>query len=498
MASGVFDPVKFIKTRIDAEEAWTKQFKEGKVIRLEDLGSQDKNPFVELYPEHAKLLTNPHLGQQHRMQDLRVIHQYPNRGMSTFIVLPKDFAKPGQVSNYFGAPIDLVADYCVEAPHQEKMPPLVPMILDPKEYLEKPELLELYKPLFQRLYSAGRGDLLVSANRMEDCLTYQELGIDWTTFKNRQTSFWAEQGIDRVGNYKRGDLPEKKPSEYLGERMAWLEILGLKDHANDIKRIIFDEKDVIFACDVAAILQTLHISPILYSHKTTTALHDPFDSQQLWAVGIPYIQTVTRWPVEKALRHLPSALTIGLILAYLAYARFVSAPPELLPQFPYIVAWTWEETRRVLEIVLNDAEILPEHDQVNLTEHDHVTALGEGDKKRATTTGDSIPRLSRQIAALHSEKFSSVKQASRAFVRVIPAVGSRWTPGDPRLKWVTRLLEHEVQGKGLAGKADQLLELIWSRGLYQEPPPILRYEPDFRIYDHSELIKELRSQKATY
>jgi len=111
--------------------------------------------------------------------------------------------------------------------------------------------------------------------------------------------------------------------------------------------------------------------------------------------------------------------------------------------------------------------------------------------------GDSIPELSRQIAALHSEKFSSVKQAIRAFVRVIPAVGSLWTPDGPRLKWVARLLEHEVQGKELAGKADQLLELIWSRGLYQEPPPILRYKPDFRIYDLSELIKELQSRKAT-
>jgi len=333
---------------------------------------------------------------------------------------------------------------------------------------------------------------------MEDCLTYQKFGVDWTTFKERQTSFWAKQGVDKAGTYKRGDLPGKKPSEYLGEIMAWLEILGLKDYANDIKRIIFDEKDVMFACDVAAILQTLHIGPILYSHKTTTALHDPFDSRQLWAVGIPYIQAVTRWPVEKALRHLPSALTIALILGYLAYARFVPAsPPELPPHFPYIVSWTPEETRRVLEIVLNDIDILPEHDKVNLTKHNLVTALGTRDKTRATTAGDSILGLSRQMAALHSEKFSSVKQATRAFVRVIPAVGSIWTRDDPKLKWVTRLLEHEVQGKGLVGKADQLLELIWSRGLYQELPPILRYKPDFRIYDLSELIKDLPSRKTT-
>lgn len=489
MASAVFDPAKFIKTRIEVEKEWRKRFKEGKVkITLEDLGSQDKNPFVQLYPEHIKLLTKPHLGQQHRMQDLRVIQQYPNRGLSTFIVLPTDFTKPGQASNYYGAPMDVVADYCVEAPHSERMPPLVPMILEPEEYLKKAELLELYKPLFQRLYSAGKGDLLVFANRMEDCLTYEKFGIDWATFKNQQISFWADQGIDKAGTYKRGDLPEKKPSEYLGERMAWLKILGLEDHANDINRIVLAEKDVMFACDVASIIQTLHISPILYSHKTTTAVHDPFDSRQLWAVGIPYIQKVTSWPVERALRHLPSALTLALILAYLAYARFVPAPPELPPRFPYIVSRTSEEAKRVLEIALNEPGILEGYDQVNLTSHNHVTALRVRGEQHAMTTAESFLQLSEHIVALHSEKFSSVKQAIRTYVRVIPAVGSLWTPDDRKLKWLTRLLEREVRGKGLAGKADELLELIWSRGLYQEPPPILRYQPHFRIYDLSELI----------
>lgn len=485
MASTVFDPVKFIKTRIDAEDAWKNKFKEGKVITLEDLGSQDKNPFIELYPEHTKLLTNAHLGQQHRMQGIRVIHQYPGRGMSTFIVLRTDFKKPEQISNYYGAPIDLVADYCVRAPSPENMPPLVPMILEPKEYLEKPELLKLYKPLFERLHDAGRGDLLVYANRMEDCLTYQKVGTDWATFKGKQIRFWRDKGIDKAGTYKRGHLPKIKPSDYLGERMAWLEILGLEDYANDIKRIVLDEKDVMFACNVAAILQVLHISPILYSHKTTTALHDPFDSRQLWAVGIPYIQMVTRWPVEKALRHLPSALTIASILGYLAYAGFMQDTSALPPQFPYIVSRTSEETKRVMDIVLNDTDILQGNNQINLTMHDHVTALGARDEKRATVASDRILELSRQIVELHSEKFSAVKQAIRASMRVVPAVGSQWTPDDPRLNWVTRLLEREVQGKGLLEKADRLLELIWSEGLYREPPPILRYQPDFRIYDLS-------------
>ncbi|HEX76874.1 MAG TPA: hypothetical protein G4O03_00420 [Dehalococcoidia bacterium] len=497
MARAVFDPVKFIKTRIEAEDAWKEKFRQGKLeIKLEELGSQDKNPFVQVYPEHAKLLATPHLGQQHRMQDLRVIQQYPNRGLSTFIVLPIDFTKPEQVSSYYGAPMDVVADYCVEAPHPEKMPPLVPMILEPEEYLKKAELLELYKPLFQRLHNAGKDDLLVFANRMEDCLTYQKFGIDWTTFKKRQINFWANQGIDKVGTYKRGDLPERKPSEYLGERMAWLEILALEEHANDIKRIVLDEKNVMFACDVASIIQTLHISPILYSHKTTTAVHDPFDSRQLWAVGIPYIETVTSWPVEKALRHLPSAVTLALILAYLAYARFVPAPPELPPQFPYIVSWTSEETKRTLEIALREPDILLRYDQVSLTSHNHEAALAIRDKERAMTTADSFLQLRERIVALHSERFSSVKQAIRAFVRVIPAIGSLWTPEDWKLKWLTRLLEREVQGKGLAGKADQLLELIWSKGLYQEPPPILRYQPHFRIYDLSELITKTMRPKS--
>lgn len=490
MASTVFDPVNFVKTRKEAEDEWRKRFREGKVkITLEELASQDKNPFIQVYPEHTKLLSSPHLGQQHRMQDLRVIQQYQNRGLSTFIALRTDFTKPEQVSNYFGASIDVVADYCVEVPHPEKMPPLIPMILDPEDYLKKADLLELYKPLFQRLHDAGKGDLLVFANRMEDCLTYQKFGKDWATLKKEQIAYWADQGIDKVGTYKRGDLPGRKPSEYLGERIAWLEILGLEDHANDIRRIVLDEKDVMFACDVASILQTLHISPILYSHKTTTTLHDPFDSRQLFAVGIPYMQKVTSWPVDQAVRHLPSVLVLAMILGYLAYIRFVPAPPESPPQLPYIISQTAEETRRVLEIVLKDPAILQSYDEVNLSSHKHVAALGARDEKEAINTADAILRLMKQVVDLHQERFSAVKQAIRAYVRVIPVVGSLWTRDDPNFKWLTRLFEREAQGQGLVGKADKLLEAFWSRGLHSEPAPILKYQPDFRIYDLSQLAR---------
>lgn len=486
MASTVFNPANFIKKRKEVEDEWRRSFREGRVeIKLEELGSQDKNPFVKVYPEHTKLLSSPHLGQQHRMQDLRVIQQYQNRGMSTLIVLPTDFKSAGKVSNYFGAPIDVVADYCVEVPHPEKMPPLIPMILDPEEYLKKPELLQLYKPLFQRLHNAGKGDLLVFANRMEDCLTYQKLGEDWTTFKKRKIRFWADKGIDKAGTYKRGDLPEKKPSQYLGERIAWLNILGLENYADDIGRIVFDEKDVMFACDVASVLQTLHISPILYSHKMTTALHDPFDTRQLFAIGIPYMQKVIKWPVDKALKHLPFVFTLATILGYVAYSRFVQGPPP--EPLPYIISKTVEDTRRVLEIALNAPGLIDSYDKFNRVYRKHNEAVGARDNKGATNTADDIFRLRELIAGIHKEKFSDVKQAIRAYVRVIPAVGSLWTSDDSRLGWLTRLFEREVQGRGLVGQADRLLEALWKRGLYREAAPILTYQPDFRIYDLSRI-----------
>lgn len=46
-------------------------------------------------------------------------------------------------------------------------------------------------------------------------------------------------------------------------------------------------------------------------------------------------------------------------------------------------------------------------------------------------------------------------------------------------------------------KADKLLETFWSKSLHKGLPPVLKYQPDFRIYDLRQLTRDKRIRLAT-
>lgn len=491
-----FDYDTYVKGLIEKERALRDQWstipfkiKDLATSESDDGYQPDRSPFVQLYPEHRVFLQHHTMVQQHRMEYVRVANQgHHNEVLSTFVVLRTDESFLRNPSDYFGTTIEQVAKLCDPSDKRMGIPAMIPMILDPEQYLTSPDLRDLYAPVFRYLHSKGQGDIVVYANRLEDLLA-MDLGYgSWTVFRQRQTEPFTKAGVGGIQLRKKGALPAVGIDGYLGERVAWLRLLKLNGFAQDIERLATEavnKKNVGLARDIAFIVQQLFLTPIFYAHKTTVALHAPFDTSE------SLIQ-----PLEKYVRYLEKRLqaedeanaeAVALLMMTVAWITARALTEGQGITLPWFIAETRDALETCQDIVQKADPLFDMSNNLNNSSAGLVRQLGRQSKSGIQTTANELLDIRGALMQLKMERFKDVRNVTRVLVRLTPAAISLATSAIPDLPIVKRILM--TMGDRASRLADSIDKLVdnAARDFTQPTHPMFSYRPTFRIKDLGKL-----------
>lgn len=229
----------------------------------EKLLSNDENPFIDVYPEKKDILKNWFNCTYYRMESAKA-NEYCNLVGSVLVYLPP-FDSKEKFRNYFNIKPENFVKYFVE--NDEFFSCLMGNISEYKQEKVK----DVYCQIFKDFENVGDEDKYpVYANRMENCLLKDE-GVTWSDYKEEciKSIKCKSQQISI------GKLPPKNSQEYIGERIAWLKLIGLEPLAEDIKNIA--EINTGIAGNIAFTANDLFTAPYFYTRKTLKTIAPQFD-----------------------------------------------------------------------------------------------------------------------------------------------------------------------------------------------------------------------------
>lgn len=225
--------------------------------------SDTKNPFLDIYPEKQDILKNWYDCTYYRIQ-AALATEYCNL-VGTVIVFLPPFDKPEKFINYFGVePSKFVNNYIKDKEF------ILPLIGDVGDY-KREEVKQVYEPIFKDFEDIGdEKKCPVYANRIENCLLRGE-DKAWKEFR--------KENIDAIKctnePVKIGDLPIKDPKTEIGEKVAWLKLIGMAPLAEDIKGLAKQDTELAVQLDFTA--NDLYTAPLFYTRKTLKTVASKFD-----------------------------------------------------------------------------------------------------------------------------------------------------------------------------------------------------------------------------
>ncbi len=229
----------------------------------EKLLSNEENPFVDVYPEKKDILKNWFNCTYYRMESAKA-NEYCNLVGSVLVYLPP-FDSKEKFINYFNVRPENFVKYFVE--NDEFFSCLMGNISEYKQEKVK----DVYCQIFQDFKNMGDEiKYPVYANRMENCLLKDE-GVTWSDYKEECIrSIKCESQQISIGK-----LPPKNSQEYIGERIAWLKLIGLEPLAEDIKNMAKTNTGI--AGNIAFTANDLFTAPYFYTRKTLKTIAPQFD-----------------------------------------------------------------------------------------------------------------------------------------------------------------------------------------------------------------------------
>lgn len=238
----------------------------------EKLLSDDENPFVEAYPEKEEILKNWFDCTYYRIQAAPASQYCSLIGTVIVVLLPfrsdKEKSSEEKFYDYFKIkPSDFVKKYIdVEANEL-----ILPLILEPNAYKNE-DIKSVYEPIFKDFKDMGdEKKYPVYANRVQNCLLAEE-NKTWEEFRKENIN------ITKCKSYEPiiiGNLPIKDPKTEIGEKVAFLKLIGMDSLANDI--IGLANQDTNLAVKLGFTANDLYTAPLFYTRKTLKTVASEFD-----------------------------------------------------------------------------------------------------------------------------------------------------------------------------------------------------------------------------
>lgn len=251
----------FIKELVNIEETFMEQPPK---IELEELLSDDKNPFEKIYKNKKNIFKKWQNTTYYRIEAAKA-SQYFTDIRHVMVFLKPDFKDKEDFKKYIG----VYPEYFPKYIEEEK---IIPLCAWPEEYRNK-KAQKIYGDIFKSISDLGEQYYPVYANRMENCLLADQ-SIRWDEFKKEKSNIKCQYSSNPIVI---GQLCHKNPVGYLGERIAWLELLDLNPIADCIKELA--EKNQYLAGILAFTVHDLFSAPIFYNRKTVKTIAPKFDIQ---------------------------------------------------------------------------------------------------------------------------------------------------------------------------------------------------------------------------
>lgn len=231
----------------------------------EHLLSDTRNPFLEIYPEKKEVLKNWYDCTYYRIE-AAFATEYCNLIGTVMVVLPP-FDSEEKFRNYIGiAPSKFVDNYV------SNKEVILTLIIGNIDDYKKEKVRQVYEPIFKDFENIGdERKYPVYANRIENCLLKHE-DKTWSDFRKENIRAVKCSSTEDV---KIGSLPPKDPRTEIGEKVAWLKLIGMDPLTEDIMEIArYDAELAVKLCFTATSLFT---GPLFYVRKTLTTTASEFD-----------------------------------------------------------------------------------------------------------------------------------------------------------------------------------------------------------------------------